>query len=850
MKKRVLIAAVVAMVVETFAATVAWNGGDAINPTFWDRDITANWSGSLFHDGDIVVFSDAGAGAVSIRENVAPASVTFANTTSNNYTLSENGGGETLTVGGVLSVTGAGAVTIHGIIAGSGALNKTGASTGTLALNGANTYAGGTILRGGITIASDSAAFGAGSVQLQDESTPSPVLRLDASGGDLDFANTFAFNNEGSYKTIQLTAGNATISGAISLLDAGGTDNRFSVEQGSVLTLSGVIGGNALNIDNPAVGGGMVVLSGDNTYSGGTLLEEGVLRLEHDHALGSGSITVKESGIAPWIELADGIHIANPALFDSVGDPKGIRLESGTERTAAYSGAISVLETGANNFELDANSTGGDNDQTQILTISGAITSTAGAGVELVGDGVVNLTGVNTITDYIKLTRLGAILRIGDGSGNGDYALGSATVHMAQSSRFQLTDGVDTKGGNLLVVDNGAAKTLEIKDLNTGTAESATFNGNIALEDTDVGDFDVSASDIDTLTLAGNISGLSGVDATGTGIKIFSGNGTYAGATSIEAGTLAINGDHSLAIGAVTVKNGATLAGSGTLGGAVTVQSGARIAPGNSVGMLVVNAAVTLEADSTYEVEIDGTTCDKLEITGGNTLALGAEVATLNLGTLTGDLYVIATAEEITGRFSDHTADSFSIGNGYWIHYVRVVDGEDHIQINKSPTPTSSGVDVRAYQAADGIYVEFVAYDVEADGTIQLALMGANGEVVWSGSVDVTAGPRFFARFLVPGLELGGTYNFQVRDEVGKWWEANGVTVEAFATEMVSATLAGITLSFDSLPEREYEIQWTGELGGTWQTVETVTANGEQTRVVVAYPNADDPSGFFRVQAR
>ncbi|MCF7847629.1 MAG: fibronectin type III domain-containing protein [Kiritimatiellales bacterium] len=166
-------------------------------------------------------------------------------------------------------------------------------------------------------------------------------------------------------------------------------------------------------------------------------------------------------------------------------------------------------------------------------------------------------------------------------------------------------------------------------------------------------------------------------------------------------------------------------------------------------------------------------------------------------------------------------------------------------------SPTSSGVDVRAYQTAEGVVVEFVAYDVEEDGTIQLALIGASGKAVWSGTVNATDGPRFFARFQVPGLELGGTYNFLVRDEVGKWWEANGVTVGSFNTEMTSASLAGITLTFDSLPEREYNIQWLEQLGGSWQTVDTVTASErDTTTVVVPYPAGNDAVGFFRIQQR
>lgn len=146
--------------------------------------------------------------------------------------------------------------------------------------------------------------------------------------------------------------------------------------------------------------------------------------------------------------------------------------------------------------------------------------------------------------------------------------------------------------------------------------------------------------------------------------------------------------------------------------------------------------------------------------------------------------------------------------------------------------------------------VEFVAYDVEADGTIRLALMDESGEAVWQGSVAVTKGPRSFARFKVPGLKKGQSYNFQVRDEVGKWWKANGVAVQAFAAEMTRTSLAGMTLNFDSLPEHEYEIQWCPMLGSPWQTVTRVTASGSQTEVVVPHPDAEGRSGFFRIQLK
>ena len=175
----------------------------------------------------------------------------------------------------------------------------------------------------------------------------------------------------------------------------------------------------------------------------------------------------------------------------------------------------------------------------------------------------------------------------------------------------------------------------------------------------------------------------------------------------------------------------------------------------------------------------------------------------------------------------------------------------DAVSIEFTPSPpTSSGIDLRAYTTAEGVMVEFIAYDVEQDGTTQLDLLGENDAVVWSGTVDVTAGPQFIARFQVPGLELGGSYSFRVRDEVGNYWDASNVAVGNFSAKMFSATISGITLSFGSLPQREYDIQWCAKLGGEWQTVASVTATADETLVVVPTPEGAHASAFFRIQAK
>lgn len=165
-------------------------------------------------------------------------------------------------------------------------------------------------------------------------------------------------------------------------------------------------------------------------------------------------------------------------------------------------------------------------------------------------------------------------------------------------------------------------------------------------------------------------------------------------------------------------------------------------------------------------------------------------------------------------------------------------------------SPLSSGIELWAFKGGDGWYVEFFAYDVTQAGTILLYLLNPAGHAVWTGEADVEAGPRQIARFRVPGLVAGGAFDFAVRDEVGNLWRAYGVPVRPFAAEKVRMSLAGVTLTFGSLPERDYEIQWVRRLGGVWKTVATVPSQGERTTVVVPHPDRASPSGFFRIRLK
>jgi outer membrane autotransporter protein len=143
-------------------------------------------------------------------------------------------------------------LTFAGTVTGFGSLAQSG--SGKLILNAANTYSGGTNFNAGILSAASDGNLGSG---------------------------TFTFNGG----TLEAT-GSIISSKTATLNTRGGT---FLADAGTSSTLSGVISGpGSLTKD----GLGEVILTGMNTYSGGTILSQGVLTVGGPQALGIGNVVV------------------------------------------------------------------------------------------------------------------------------------------------------------------------------------------------------------------------------------------------------------------------------------------------------------------------------------------------------------------------------------------------------------------------------------------------------------------------------------------------------------------------------------------------------------------------------
>ena len=105
----------------------------------------------------------------------------------------------------------------------------------------------------------------------------------------------------------------------------------------------------------------------------------------------------------------------------------------------------------------------------------------------------------------------------------------------------------------------------------------------------------------DSLVFGGSISGTGGVVKDGAGTLSLNGASTYSGSTIVNSGTLLVNG--SLGATAVSIGNGATLGGIGSIAGDVTVGSGATLSPGMSPGTLTVGS-LNLSSGSILDYEL------------------------------------------------------------------------------------------------------------------------------------------------------------------------------------------------------------------------------------------------------
>ena len=610
----------------------------------WNVDASGNWSLSTNWNPAAVPGNAAG-DVVGLTNNITAARTVTIDTTSRTlgalnigdsdnthaFTLDASGGaGLTFNNGGIpasltksgasttdtvstpvtladnLTVTVAGSLVMSGVISETGgnrSLTKTG-TAGSLSLNGNNTYTGVTNVNEGRLVVASNNALGStsGGTILSAGAQVRLLNGVTVGAESLTLSGTGLAAGAGAEGSLRIQSGTGTWGGAVTLaansLVNAGSGNTLKIGPGSGTAIN--LQGNTLDYtgagSHEVLGGifgtgginkrgtSTLTLSGSGNYSGATTLTDGKIVANATSALGSSQVTV---AAGKSLELKGGFDVGGGLLTlngESLTNVSGNNTYSGTV-TAVTNSRIFVTSG--------------------TMTLSNTITASSSP-ITFSGNGVTLISG-----------NLGAGLTSLDINAK---ASDVPTVIVAGSNP-DFTGTVDVQVGSLQLGNGGTTGSLPTNSaINIGGGASSNARFIVKQSDTVTQGTDF---------FSGPLTGKGGFTQAGSGTTVLNAANVYLGTTNVNAGTLIINGNQAGATGAVTVANGATLGGSGTIGGAVIVNG--ILSPGNSPGLLTVGS-LDLRAGSTTLMQIigagnlagtAGTAYDKLVISTAGGLGYG-----------------------------------------------------------------------------------------------------------------------------------------------------------------------------------------------------------------------------------
>ncbi|EME4486915.1 autotransporter-associated beta strand repeat-containing protein, partial [Salmonella enterica] len=322
--------------------------------------------------------------------------------------------------------------TFDNAISGSGQVVKSGDET--LTLSGTNTYSGGTLISGGTLVASNVEALGTGDV------TNDAVLELNT-GGTFDNAisgsgqvvksgdKMLTLSGANSYSGGTLISDGTLVASNVEALGTGDVTNNATLELNTGGDFTNNISGSGQVVKS---GDKMLTLSGSNTYTGGTTINDGMLVATSVEALGSGDVT-NDAVLA----LNTGGDFAN-----NIGGTGSV-VKSGDETLTlsgsnTYTGGTLISSGTLVANDVNALGTGDVTDNATLMLNTGGdfINNIGGTGrVEKSGDDTLTLSGTNSYTGGTTISGGTLVATNVEALGTGDVT-NNATLELNTGGDF------------------------------------------------------------------------------------------------------------------------------------------------------------------------------------------------------------------------------------------------------------------------------------------------------------------------------------------------------------------------------------------------------------------------------
>ncbi|WP_410964196.1 autotransporter-associated beta strand repeat-containing protein [Salmonella sp. ZJHZ19_0081] len=591
-------------------------------------------------------------------------------------------------------------------IGGTGRVEKSGDET--LTLSGSNTYTGGTLISGGTLVATNVEALGTGDV------TDNAVLELNTGG---DFINniggtgrveksgddTLTLSGSNSYTGGTLISGGTLVATNVDALGSGDVTNNAVLELNTGGTFDNAISGSGQVVKS---GDETLTLSGSNTYTGGTPINDGTLIATSVDALGTGDVTDNAT-----LEMNTGgdfiNNIGGTGRVEKSGDETLTLSGSNT-----YTGGTTINDGTLIATSVDALGSGDvtDNAVLELNTGGDFDNAISGSGqVVKSGDETLTLSGTNSYTDGTLISGGTLVATNLEALGTGDVT-NNATLELNTGGDF-----INNIGGTGRVEKSGD-ETLTLSGSNTYTGGTLISGGTLVATNVEaLGTGDVTDNAVLELNTGGdfinNIGGTGRVEKSGDDTLTLSGSNSYTGGTLISGGTLVATNVDALGSGDVTdnatleLNTGGTfdnaISGSGqvvksgdetlTLSGANSYTGGTLISGGTLVatsvealgsGDVTDNAVLELNTGGTFDNAISGSgqvvkSGDKTltlsganSYTGGTTISGGTLVASNVEALGSGDidnyasLQLNASGQFVTANLTTHDNATTAIGAG------------------------------------------------------------------------------------------------------------------------------------------------------------------------------------------